>query len=138
MGKKVLVTGGTGYIGSCLVLTLLKQDQRVVIIDDLSNSSSSVVTYIEQISGRTCCEVFYVDLKDATAVNSVFSSNPDISTVVHLAGLDNARSASQDPLSFYDSNVGGTINLLKAMKTFGVTNIIFASSCMSSFFSSHI
>lgn len=122
----VLVTGGTGFIGSHTCVELLEQGYDVVIIDNLSNSSADVVDRIETISGRR--PVFIEgDMLDAPLLNAVFNEYP-IDSVIHFAGLKAVGESVQIPAAYYRTNLVSTLNLIDAMKAHGCMNIVFSSS----------
>ena len=126
MGKKILVTGGTGYIGSHTVIELIQAGYEVEILDNLYNSKLEVLERIRQLTGVR--PVFHpVDLLDFKALQSVFR-NAHFDAVMHFAGLKAVGESVEIPLDYYENNVGGTINLLKCMHEFGVEKIIFSSS----------
>ncbi|KAI4623697.1 hypothetical protein J4E80_003509 [Alternaria sp. BMP 0032] len=123
----VLVTGGTGYIGSFTALALLEADYKVVIVDNLYNSSPEVVNRIELICGKR--PAFYqCDVTDEAALDKVFQENPDIDNVIHFAALKAVGESGEIPLTYYRVNVGGSIALLSSMVKHNVTNIVFSSS----------
>lgn len=124
--KKILVTGGTGYIGSHTIIELLQNDYEVDIVDNLVNSKIEVVDKIEKIAGRR--PGFYkCDLLDYERLAEIFAEN-QYDLVMHFAGLKAVAESVEKPLLYYETNVGGTINLLKCMKKYGVKQIIFSSS----------
>ena len=123
---KILVTGGTGYIGSHTVVELQKEGHDVVILDNLSNSDKKVVDRIEKITGVR--PGFYeADLLDKDCIDAIFGSEA-IEAVIHFAGLKAVGESVEIPLKYYENNIGGTINLLKSMEEHGCKNIIFSSS----------
>ncbi|KAI8942567.1 UDP-glucose-4-epimerase [Plenodomus lindquistii] len=123
----VLVTGGTGYIGSFTALALLEADYKVVIVDNLYNSDPEVCNRIELICGKR--PSFYkVDITDEAALDKVFEENPDIDNVIHFAALKAVGESGEIPLTYYRVNVGGSIALLSSMTRHNVTNIVFSSS----------
>ena len=123
---KILVTGGTGYIGSHTVVELQKEGHDVVILDNLSNSDKKVVDRIEKITGVR--PGFYeADLLDKDSIDAIFDSEA-IEAVIHFAGLKAVGESVEIPLKYYENNIGGTINLLKSMEEHGCKNIIFSSS----------
>ena len=123
---KILVTGGTGYIGSHTVVELFQEGHEVDILDNLFNSKITTVDKIEKISGKRP-GFFEVDLRDAAAVDEVFEKgNYDL--VIHFAGLKAVGESVEKPLEYYENNIGGTVNLLKSMRKYGVNKIIFSSS----------
>jgi UDP-glucose 4-epimerase len=126
--KKILVTGGTGYIGSHTVVSLIQEGFEVVIIDDLSNSQLSVLDGIEKITGIR--PVFHqFDLCDASRVDNFFKTNPDISGIIHFAASKAVGESVEKPLLYYRNNVYSLILLLEAMKKYNVPDIVFSSSC---------
>ncbi|KAI9842941.1 MAG: UDP-glucose-4-epimerase [Thelocarpon superellum] len=123
----VLVTGGTGYIGSFTALALLEAGYKVVIIDNLYNSSKVALDRIELISGKR--PVFYEDdMTNEAGIDKVFAAHPDIDSVIHFAALKAVGESAEIPLEYYRVNVYGTICLLRAMTRHNVTNIVFSSS----------
>lgn len=123
----VLITGGTGYIGSFTSLTLLENGYKIVIVDNLYNSSQVCLDRIELLCGRK--PIFYqVDVNDEEALSRVFDAHPDIDSVIHFAALKAVGESSEIPLEYYRVNVGGTIVLLKCMTKYNVSNIVFSSS----------
>ena len=125
MSKKILVTGGTGYIGSHTVVELLAAGHEVEILDNLFNSKKSVLERIEEIAGRRP-EFHEVDLLDAAATEVVLARGFD--AVIHFAGLKAVGESVEKPLWYYENNIQGTLNLLKAMQKHGCHEIIFSSS----------
>lgn len=123
----ILVTGGTGYIGSHTVVELLSTNADVIIIDNLSNSKALVVDRIEKITGKR--PVFIkCDILDTDALDSVFEKYPEIDSVIHFAGLKAVGESCQKPLLYYHNNITGTLNLLKSMISHNVNKIVFSSS----------
>ena len=123
---KILVTGGTGYIGSHTVVELLNEGHDVVILDNLSNSDRKVVDRIEKITGLR--PVFYeADILDKESLDRIFDKE-DIEAVIHFAGLKAVGESVEKPLLYYENNISGTINLLKSMNKHSCKNIIFSSS----------
>mgnify|MGYP003300840085 CR=1 FL=1 len=123
----ILVTGGTGYIGSHTVVELLKRGERVIIVDNLSNSKLCVLDRIEKITGKRP-EFIKCDLLDYNTLDSVFSLNPDIDSVIHFAGLKAVGESCSLPLRYYHNNLTGTFNLLECMLKHKVHRIVFSSS----------
>lgn len=126
MAKKILVTGGMGYIGSHTVVLLVQEGYDVVILDNLCNSNMSVLSAIE---GITRCRPEFVqgDIRDACTLDGVFSRY-QIDSVVHFAGLKAAGESVEKPLTYYDNNVNGSIRLLEVMSKYEVRTLIFSSS----------
>ena len=127
MSQTILVTGGAGYIGSHCCLELLKAGCRVVVLDNLSNSSREALVRVEELSGKSL--VFeQVDLRDAAETARVVRAHA-FDAVIHFAGLKAVGESTEIPLQYYDNNVSGTLNLLAAMKAEGVRKLVFSSSC---------
>lgn len=123
----ILVTGGLGFIGSHVVVELLNAGHhKVVIIDNLSNSSIKVLDRIEDITGKLP-EFFEGDILSESTVYEVFNDFRPKS-VIHFAGLKSVADSVTDPLSYYETNVAATVDLLAAMKDFDTRNFIFSSS----------
>lgn len=123
---KILLTGGTGYIGSHAAVELIKLGYEIEIMDNLCNSKLPVLNNIEKITGTK--PVFHkVDLLDEPAMDEMFK-NGNYDLVMHFAGLKAVAESVEKPLMYYENNVGGTINLLKCMKKYKVDKIIFSSS----------
>lgn len=122
----LLITGGTGYIGSHTVVELLNRDKDIVIVDNLANSSTLVLDRIKEITGKTVTFI-KADICDAAAMNEVFEQH-DIEAVIHFAGLKAVGESSKIPLSYYHNNVSGSVTLFQAMADHGVKNLVFSSS----------
>lgn len=128
MKKKILVTGGTGFIGSHTTVELQAAGYEVVIIDNLSNSNADVVDGIEKISGvRPAFEK--VDCCDLPALEGVFQKYPGIEGIIHFAASKAVGESVEKPLMYYENNILSLINLLKLMPKYNVKGIIFSSSC---------
>ncbi|EGD88755.1 UDP-glucose 4-epimerase GalE [Trichophyton rubrum D6] len=123
----VLVTGGTGYIGSFTALALLEAGYKVVVVDSLYNSSEEALNRIELICGKRP-EFVNLDVRDEAAFDKVFDAHPDIDSVIHFAALKAVGESTERPLDYYDVNVHGSICLLRSMVRHNVTNIVFSSS----------
>mgnify|MGYP006296641913 FL=1 len=125
---KILVTGGTGYIGSHTVVELLNENYEVVIIDNLSNSDEEVLDSIKEITGIRP-EFYQLDLCDKEDLTDFFARNRDINSVIHFAAFKAVGESTEKPLKYYRNNLMSTINLLECMMDYYVTNIVFSSSC---------
>lgn len=123
---RILVTGGTGYIGSHTVVELLNNNYDVVIVDNLCNSSKDVLDKIEEITGKKC-KFYEADIRDKEALRKIFEENK-VDAVIHFAGLKAVGESVEKPLEYYDNNVIGTIKLLEVMKEFNCKKIVFSSS----------
>lgn len=128
MEKKILVTGGTGYIGSHTVVELQSAGYEVVIVDNLSNSNAEVVDGIEKISGIRPTFV-KLDCNDKEGLRTLFQSNPGIKGIIHFAASKAVGESVQQPLMYYRNNIVTLINLLELMPEFNVQGIVFSSSC---------
>ena len=125
---KILVTGGTGYIGSHTVVELHNAGHEVVAIDNFDNSYPDVLDNIEKITGKKV--VFQkVDIRDKKALTDFMLSQKGIDAVIHFAAFKAVGESVQNPLKYYENNVGGTVNLLYAMEAAGISQIAFSSSC---------
>ncbi len=128
MKKRILVTGGTGYIGSHTVVELQNSGYEVIIVDNLSNSRVEVVDSIEQITGiRPAFEK--VDCLDYEGMDAVFTKYPGIQGVIHFAASKAVGESVEKPLMYYRNNLVSLINLLELMPKHNVSGIIFSSSC---------
>jgi UDP-glucose 4-epimerase len=123
----VIVTGGAGYIGSHTCLELLNSGHDVTVIDSLRNASREGLRRVEKLTGRSL-RFFQVDLLDPIAVETVFRQSPDVTAVIHFAGLKAVGESVAKPLLYYQNNLTGTINLCLIMQEYGVKNIVFSSS----------
>lgn len=126
--KKILVTGGLGFIGSHTVVELQNEGYEVIIIDDLSNSSISVLEGITSISGKKP-DFEKLDLKDQNAIRQFFKSYPNIEGVIHFAASKAVGESVQNPLLYYHNNISSLIYLLEEIRSNKVNNFIFSSSC---------
>jgi len=128
MKKKILVTGGTGYIGSHTSVELIEEGYDVIIIDNLYNSEAEVADRIHKITGvKPVLKVF--DLCDKEKVEGFFSKNKDIAAVIHFAAYKAVGESVNKPLEYYRNNLLSLVNLLDAMKRFSVPDLVFSSSC---------
>lgn len=125
---KILVTGGTGYIGSHTVVELQNKGHEVVIVDNLSNSNIKVLDAIEEISGiRPAFENF--DLADISKTKDFFKRNQDINGIIHFAAFKAVGESVNHPLMYYRNNLYSLVNILQSMKDFDLSNLVFSSSC---------
>lgn len=122
----ILVTGGTGYIGSHTVVELLNEGKEVIIIDNFYNSKPNVLEAIKTITGREP-KFYKMDYLDENNLEKVFSENK-IEAVINFAGYKAVGESVKEPLMYYQNNVSGAINLLKVMKKYSVKKFIFSSS----------
>ena len=128
MKQTILVTGGTGFIGSHTTVELQQAGYDVVIVDNLSNSNAEVVDGIEQITGiRPAFEK--VDCCDKQALEAVFAKYKDIKGIIHFAASKAVGESVEKPLLYYRNNIVSLLNLLELMPVYGVKGFIFSSSC---------
>lgn len=126
MHNTVLVTGGAGYIGSHAVLALLESDSKVIVLDNLSNSMPTSLHNIELICGASPT-FFSGDINDSDILNRIFTEH-HVDAVFHFAGSKAVGESVRDPQKYYENNVAGTLNLLKAMAKHNVFSFVFSSS----------
>ncbi len=128
MTKKILVTGGTGFIGSHTVVELQEAGYNVVIVDDLSNSGIDVLDNIEKITGtRPAFEQF--NLSDAVKTDDFFGRNRDVEAIIHFAASKAVGESVQIPLHYYRNNLVSLMNILDCQLKYNIPNIVFSSSC---------
>ena len=124
---KVLVTGGTGYIGSHTIVELLNNNMDVVVIDDFSNSKPEVLENIKKITGKDL-KFYEVNYLDREKLEKVFEENTDIDSVINFAGFKAVGESVKKPLEYYINNVSGALVLLDTMKKYNVKKFVFSSS----------
>jgi len=122
----ILVTGGTGYIGSHTVIELLNKGEEVVIVDNFINSSPDMIEKIKQISGKEF-KFYEVDILDREKLNKVFDEN-NITEVIHFAGLKAVGESVSKPIEYYHNNITGTLVLVDVMREHNCKKIVFSSS----------
>ena len=128
MKKKIVVTGGTGYIGSHTAVELIEEGYEVVLIDNLYNSEAVVAEWIGQITGTTPdLEIF--DLCDKTKLDIFFRNNKDVAGIIHFAAYKAVGESVNKPLEYYRNNLVSLMNILDSMKQFSVPYMVFSSSC---------
>lgn len=124
--KNILITGGAGYIGSHIAVELLDKNYKVIVYDNLTNSSKISVKRVEEITGKNI--TFYeADILDEKKLSEVFKKEK-IDVVIHCAALKSVGESVKKPLEYYHNNITGTLSLLKIMKKYSCKNIIFSSS----------
>jgi UDP-glucose 4-epimerase len=128
MKKKILVTGGTGYIGSHTAVELIDKGFEVIIIDNLYNSEAEVIDRIEKITG-TRPQLLVFDICDSGKLNAFFQKYDSISGIIHFAAYKAVGESVNKPLEYYRNNLVSLINLLDAMKNYRIRNLVFSSSC---------
>ena len=124
--KNILITGGAGYIGSHIAVELLDKNYKVIVYDNLTNSSKISVKRVEEITGKNI--TFYeADMLDEKKLSEVFEKEK-IDVVIHCAALKSVGESVKKPLEYYHNNITGTLSLLKIMRKYSCKNIIFSSS----------
>jgi UDP-glucose 4-epimerase len=126
--RKILVTGGCGYIGSHTIVDLLENGYEVISIDDNSRSSAFSVNGIEKITGKKV-KNYKVDLKNFDETQAVFQENTDIAGVIHFAAYKAVGESVAAPLLYFENNLFSLINLLKCVEEFSIPHFVFSSSC---------
>lgn len=122
----ILVTGGAGYIGSHTCVELLETGHDVIVLDNLSNSSEESLKRVQELTGKTL-KFIQGDIRNQRDLDQIFSLNP-IDAVIHFAGLKAVGESQQIPLSYFDNNIAGSIQLVQAMERAQVFNLVFSSS----------
>lgn len=125
---KILVTGGTGYIGSHTVVELQTKGYDVVVVDNLSNSHRDVLDQIEKISGKKP-EFEEFDLVDSAKTAKFFKKHADIKGIIHFAAYKAVGESVANPLMYYKNNLVSLVNILEGMRENGINNLVFSSSC---------
>ena len=123
---KILVTGGTGYIGSHTCVELIQNNHEVVIVDNLYNSKKDVLDKIEKITGVKP-KFYEIDILDSNKLEDVFKENK-FDAVIHFAGYKAVGESVSIPLTYYKNNIAGSINLYELMNKYNVKNLVFSSS----------
>lgn len=126
--KKVLVTGGTGYIGSHTVVELLNLGYEVYIIDNLSNSKIDILDKIQEITGKRP-HFEKIEMCNASELQDYFARNKGIDSVIHFAAVLQVAESVENPFKYYHNNLYSTINLLECMKEYKINSLVFSSSC---------
>ncbi len=126
--KKILITGGVGYIGSHTVVEFIQAEYDVVVVDNLSNSRIEVLEGIEKITGKR--PIFYkIDLADKEATQEFFDIEKDFDVIIHFAAYKAVGESVQKPLMYYRNNLISLMNILAEMQNNNIENLIFSSSC---------
>lgn len=125
-GRKILVTGGAGFIGSHTCVALIEQGYEPVVVDTFANSSTEVVNRIRELTGHEV-RVHRIDVRDTDALRRILSNGID--AVVHFAALKAVGDSVERPLEYYDNNIGGTVSVLRAMRDAAVGALVYSGSC---------
>ncbi len=126
--KKVIVTGGTGYIGSHTIVDLIEHNYEVVCIDNLSRSTDYALTGIEKITGKR--PLFYkIDLCNKQETFAVLEQHQDAVGIIHFAALKSVPESVEKPIEYYRNNIDSLLNILDAMSLYSIPNLVFSSSC---------
>lgn len=125
---KILVTGGTGFIGSHTIVDLIENGYDVISIDNFARSTIIALAGIEKITGKKI-KNYTVDLKNFDETRAVFQENTDITGIIHFAAYKAVGESVEEPLRYYENNMFGLINLLKCVQEFAIPNFVFSSSC---------
>ena len=128
MKKKILVTGGTGYIGSHTIVDLQQHGFEVICIDNFSRSHPRILNGIAAVSGMPVQHI-NIDLCDAEATRAFFKANTDIDGVIHFAAYKSVPESVAHPQRYYHNNIESLLNLLDGIASNGIPNLVFSSSC---------
>ena len=126
--KKILVTGGCGYIGSHTIVDLIQHGYEVISADNNSRSNPEILDGVEKIIGRKI-KNYHVDLCVFDDTHAIFQENPDIIGIIHFAAYKAVGESVENPLRYYDNNLNSLINILRCCEEFAVPNFVFSSSC---------
>ncbi len=128
MAKKILVTGGAGYIGSHTIVDLIQAGFEVISADNLSRGNMRYLEGVEKITGKKV-KNYNVDLKKMDYTEAIFIDNPDLAGIIHFAAYKSVGESVVEPLEYYENNLRSLINLLQCAQRFGVFHFVFSSSC---------
>jgi len=126
--KKILVTGGCGYIGSHTIVDLIQHGYEVISADNNSRSNISILDGVEKITGKKI-KNYNVDLCVLDDTHAIFQENPDIIGIIHFAAYKAVGESVENPLFYFDNNLNSLINILRCCQEFSVPNFVFSSSC---------
>ena len=128
MGRRVLITGGAGFIGSHTCLVLLEQGHELVVLDNFDNSSPEALNRVQELAGSNAINVIEGDVRDPDAVEHAFNSSNVIDGVIHFAGLKAVGESVADPLRYWDVNLNGSRVLTAAMERHDCRTLVFSST----------
>lgn len=123
----LLITGGLGYIGSHVATLCLQEGYKVIIVDNLENSSASTIDLLHDITGEKAI-MYEADIRDIRAMERVFNQHADIQGVIHLAARKSVQESCDKPYEYYDSNINGSMRLLYLLNKYNIHNIVFSST----------
>lgn len=126
--KKILVTGGAGYIGSHTIVDLIEQGFHIISVDNFANSSVNVFDFISKITHQSITN-YAIDLCDLSALKKVFTEHSDISGIIHFAAFKSVNESVNNPILYYRNNLDSLLNLLSCCAEFNVPHFVFSSSC---------
>ena len=126
--KKILVTGGSGYIGSHTIVDLVENGYEVISVDNNSRSSPRMLEGVEKITGRKV-KNYKVDLCNFDDTFAIFQENEDITAIIHFAAYKAVGESVEQPLMYFENNLVSLINLLKCVQEFDIPYFVFSSSC---------
>ncbi|RYD56615.1 MAG: UDP-glucose 4-epimerase GalE [Sphingobacteriales bacterium] len=128
MKKKILVTGGCGYIGGHTIVDLIENGYDVISVDDLSRGSMRMMNGVEKVAGRSV-KNYKVNLCDPEDTEAIFIENPDIEGIIHFAAYKSVPESVAEPLKYFRNNINSLVNLLHCAQTYKVNHFVFSSSC---------
>ncbi len=126
--KKILITGGTGFIGSHTIIDLLEKGYEVISIDNLSRSKQIIAERIKTITQKEFTN-YRVDCRDLPKLRNIVSGHPDIVGIIHFAAFKSVSESVQKPMIYFDNNLNSTINILRIAEEYNIPNFVFSSSC---------
>lgn len=126
--RKILVTGGAGYIGSHTVVELVEAGFDPIIVDDFRNSKPFIIDILEELTNKEI-KSYNIDCNDEVEMTKVFEENRDLYGVIHFAAYKSVNESVKNPLVYYKNNVGSLVNLLNLMEKYVIKNLVFSSSC---------
>ena len=126
--KKILVTGGAGYIGSHTYVELCNAGYEAVIVDNFSNSDRKVLKSLEKITGKSV-NVYDADCSNVSSLRDVFEKEGDIFGIIHFAAFKAVGESVRDPFKYYNNNINSTLNILEMMRLYDIEKLVFSSSC---------
>ena len=128
MSRRVLITGGAGFIGSHTCLVLLEQGHELVVLDNFDNSSPEALNRVQELAGSNAIKLVEGDVRDPDAVDHAFSGGTPIDGVIHFAGLKAVGESVADPLRYWDVNLNGSRVLTAAMERHNCRTLVFSST----------